>query len=170
MFVFLLLLRPPVFRLNEDAILHIFLYLSAKDRIRIERGKYKSHSYTYYGKTVSHFLYVRLVVLCLCWSWSFWLGQVIKSFIKFRVFKKDFWYQLEDNNFNFLKNSIWFISDIYHNLFCHIIVCRKWRVLAIKSWRHTIHLDFQGAFASFRGVGGDFYLLCFISFLFCHQG
>ena len=66
MFVFLLLLRPPIFRLNEDAILHIFLYLSAKDRIRIERGKYKSHSYTYYGKTVCHFLYVRLMVLCLC--------------------------------------------------------------------------------------------------------
>lgn len=62
--------EPPIFRLNEDAILHIFLYLSAKDRIRIER------------------------------------------------------------------------------------VCRKWRVLAIKSWRHTTHLDFQGAFASFRGVGG----------------
>ncbi|KAK2574109.1 putative RNA-binding protein EEED8.10 [Acropora cervicornis] len=61
--------EPPIFRLNEDAILHIFLHLSAKDRIRIER------------------------------------------------------------------------------------VCRKWRVLAIKSWRHTTHLDFQGAFASFRGVG-----------------
>lgn len=40
MLVFLLLLRPPIFRLNEDAILHIFLYLSAKDRICIERGKY----------------------------------------------------------------------------------------------------------------------------------
>ena len=40
LFVLLLLLRPPIFRLNEDAILHIFLYLSAKDRVRIERGKY----------------------------------------------------------------------------------------------------------------------------------
>lgn len=59
MFVFLLLLRPPIFRLNEDAILHIFLYLSAKDRIRIERGKYKSYSYAYYGKTACHFMYVQ---------------------------------------------------------------------------------------------------------------
>ena len=32
-------------------------------------------------------------------------------------------------------------------------------MLAIKSWCHTTHLDFQGAFASFRGVGGDFYVL-----------
>lgn len=60
----------PVFHLNEYTMLHIFSYLSAKDRIRVER------------------------------------------------------------------------------------VCRRWRLLAIKSWHHTTHLDFQGVFTSFKGVGG----------------
>lgn len=62
--------EPAIFQLNEYTMLHIFLYLPAKDRVCIER------------------------------------------------------------------------------------VCRRWRVLAIKSWHHTNHLDFQGAFASFRGLGG----------------
>jgi len=62
--------EPPIFQLNEYTMLHIFSYLTAKDRIRIER------------------------------------------------------------------------------------VCRRWRLLAIKSWHHTTHLDFQGAFTSFKGIGG----------------
>ncbi|XP_058963941.2 F-box/LRR-repeat protein fbxl-1-like isoform X2 [Pocillopora verrucosa] len=63
-------LRPEIFKLNEYTMLHIFLYLSPKDRIRIER------------------------------------------------------------------------------------VCRRWRLLAIKSWHRITHLDFQGVFTSFKGMGG----------------
>lgn len=61
---------PEIFQLNEYTMLHIFLYLSPKDRIRVER------------------------------------------------------------------------------------VCRRWRLLAIKSWHRITHLDFQGVFTSFKGVGG----------------
>lgn len=33
-------------------------------------------------------------------------------------------------------------------------VCRRWRLLAIKSWHRLNHLDFHGAFTSFKGIGG----------------
>lgn len=33
-------------------------------------------------------------------------------------------------------------------------MCRRWRLLAIKSWHRLNHLDFRGAFTSFKGIGG----------------
>ena len=53
---------------------------------------------------------------------------------------------------------------------CRISVCRRWRLLAIKSWHRITHLDFQGVFTSFKGVGGTTIRLSLIFLLFLtHQ-
>lgn len=39
-------------------------------------------------------------------------------------------------------------------------------MLAIKSWQHTTHLDFQGAFTSFKGLGGNYLIYTLYIYIF----
>lgn len=49
--------------------------------------------------------------------------------------------------------SVMKLKDWQH-ITCFLPVCRRWRLLAIKSWHRLNHLDFHGAFTSFKGIGG----------------